>query len=677
MEGTFDLTLVSLSYVVAVAASYTALELARRVSSASGPSAKAWLVAGALSMGLGIWTMHFVGMLAFSMEMPFTYDVFTTVLSLFAGMLASAFAIYVASRQDNSFRTIGMSGVLLGGGICAMHYTGMAAMRMPASISYDPVLLALSILIAITAACAAIWIIAALTSQVGRRVILWKAGAALIMGIAICGMHYTGMAAAVYTPFDTEMVFGDGQQDNTAMAVILGIVALLILGFTQLTIFFDFKLSHERQLSQAAQERALRLSQVLDESTNEIYFFEVETLLFVGVNRGASDNTGFTEEELLEMRPTDLAVRMHEDHFFELLHTLVSGMRKELFLETTHRRRDDSEYQVQMHLQLSTVMETPVFVAIVADITEKKNLEAQLHRAQKLEAIGQLAAGIAHEINTPTQFVSDNVSFLREAVDDLLETARAAGRLVDGVDGRPLDLLVADLRDRLEASDLEYLESELPATFEQTEDGIDRIATIVRAIKEFSHPGESDRKLADINRGIQNTITVASNEWRYVADIETDFDDNLPRVMCFAQEVDQVVLNLIVNAAHAIEKTQEEGGDNVRGTIRIATRRLSKAVEITVSDTGCGIPESIKDRICDPFFTTKEVGKGTGQGLSMAHHTIVEKHGGALKIDSTEGEGSTFTIELPLETTPGRQDRPARMAGAPAISNWADRKLGA
>ncbi|MDH3858062.1 MAG: hypothetical protein OEV07_08715, partial [Gammaproteobacteria bacterium] len=218
MVGTYDPTLVALSYGVAVAASYTALELARRVSDSRGIEALIWLGAGAFSMGVGIWTMHFVGMLAFSLAMPFSYDVFITFLSLLVGIAASAFAIFIASRKRNSYTKIGLSGLLLGGGIAGMHYTGMAAMRMGATIEYDMNIVALSILIAVVAACAAIWIIFTLLKSKtrGNTLIFLKAGAALIMGIAICGMHYTGMVAASYTPHN---IVHMEAVDNTWMAL--------------------------------------------------------------------------------------------------------------------------------------------------------------------------------------------------------------------------------------------------------------------------------------------------------------------------------------------------------------------------------------------------------------------------------------------------------------------------
>ena len=647
MVGTYDPTLVALSYGVAVAASYTALELARRVSDSRGIEALIWLGAGAFSMGVGIWTMHFVGMLAFSLAMPFSYDVFITFLSLLVGIAASAFAIFIASRKRNSYTKIGLSGLLLGGGIAGMHYTGMAAMRMDATIEYDMNIVALSILIAVVAACAAIWIIFTLSKSKtqGNTLIILKAGAALIMGIAICGMHYTGMVAASYTPHSTVHMEA---VDNTWMALTMGSVALLILAITHLTIYFDYRLMVEKEQGEKAEQKAVQLSEIIDESSNEIYLFDSENLHFIKVNRGAVENSGYTAAELENMTPLDLKPEFNEQSFSELLQPLRDGSKNELLFETIHQRRDKTEYRSVVHLQLSKLTNPPVFVAIITDITQRKNLEQQLAQAKKMESIGQLAAGIAHEINTPAQFVGDNIRFIKDAFDDLIELNGGYSKLLDAVKNEAVtEALIEEIEAAYKKSDPEYLVEEIPLAIDQSLDGITRISKIVRAMKEFSHPGGKDLEATDLNQSISNTITVASNEWKYIADVKTDLAEDLPSVKCFPQEINQVILNLIVNAAHAIDGTRE-GESADKGSIKISTRQIDDEVEVRVTDSGCGIPDDIKHRIFDPFFTTKDVGKGSGQGLAMAYKTIVDQHKGKLEVESTIGRGTTFTIRLPI-----------------------------
>jgi PAS domain S-box-containing protein len=268
-------------------------------------------------------------------------------------------------------------------------------------------------------------------------------------------------------------------------------------------------------------------------------------------------------------------------------------------------------------------------------LEERDRLEDNLRQAQKLEAIGQLAAGIAHEINTPTQYVGDNLRFLKESFGEL---DTLLGQLVE-VGGGPAAKLIGE-------ADFEYLKEEIPRALNQSLEGVDRVAKIVRAMKEFSHPAR-EKTATDLNRAIQSTITVASNEWKYVAEIEMDLDAGLPAVHCSPAEFNQVVLNIVVNAAHAISDVVGDGG-NGKGKNRVRTRADGDFAVIEITDSGSGMPPHVQQRIFEPFFTTKEVGKGTGQGLAIAHNVIVDKHGGAIKVTSSPGAGTTFTIRLPI-----------------------------
>ncbi len=288
------------------------------------------------------------------------------------------------------------------------------------------------------------------------------------------------------------------------------------------------------------------------------------------------------------------------------------------------------------------------FVVVGADVTERKLLERQLAQAQKLRSIGQLASGIAHEINTPTQYVGDNVRFLQESFDRLLELLDAQDEVIAqwcAASGSAVPRRLAETRAR---ADLDYLRGEIPAAVRQTLEGVERIARIVRAMKDFAHPGRREKGPADLNRIVDTTITVARNEWKYVADVETALDPALPPVVCDAAEIGQVLLNLLINAAHAIEDRLRHDPDAGKGRIRIETARSGDRAVIRVGDSGCGIPPEVRSRVFDPFFTTKEVGRGTGQGLALCHTAIVERHGGRIFFDSEVGRGTTFTIELPL-----------------------------
>lgn len=279
-------------------------------------------------------------------------------------------------------------------------------------------------------------------------------------------------------------------------------------------------------------------------------------------------------------------------------------------------------------------------VCLIRDVTERRRLEYQLLQAQKLESIGQLAAGIAHEINTPLQFIGDNARFVRLATERL---TRLLG------DYRELSTsLSAEQQDKLKKTErrlkLDYLLENCPSAVAACIDGLERVADIVAAMKEFSHPGSDKPTRSDINRALKSTVKISTNEWKHVAVVEFELAEPLPNVECYAGEVNQSFLNIIVNAAQALT---EKYGDSRQGRITIRTLESGGAVEVRISDNGPGIPDEIRGRIFDPFFTTKDVGKGTGQGLSLARKTIVEKHGGELTCITRIGEGTTFVIRLP------------------------------
>jgi len=287
-------------------------------------------------------------------------------------------------------------------------------------------------------------------------------------------------------------------------------------------------------------------------------------------------------------------------------------------------------------------------ILVRTDITELKNAQQEVLQSMKLASVGGLAAGIAHEINTPVQYIGDNLRFIQDSIGDVQEAIDTFQNACGAVgSGASVEDQISQVKSRLKDLDLDYLLEELPSATEQSLNGIETISRIVLAMKEFAHPGQRDKAMADINKAIENTLTVSRNEWKHHAELETDFDENLAPVPCLVGEINQVLLNLVVNASHAI---QDRHGDDL-GLIKIATQQDGDFVEIRVSDNGTGIPKQAQDKVFDQFFTTKEVGKGTGQGLSVSYDVIVNKHGGALSFETEEGKGTTFIIRLPINAT--------------------------
>ena len=290
-------------------------------------------------------------------------------------------------------------------------------------------------------------------------------------------------------------------------------------------------------------------------------------------------------------------------------------------------------------------------VVTFRDISEQKELERQLLQAKKLEAVGQLATGIAHEINTPTQYVGDNLRFLQDAMEKLRRVIAAYEEVVDasrqvGALRTPIEKAEA----ACEEEGLEFLLAEVPSAIAQSLEGIERVSAIVKGLNEFAHPCDFEKIGEDLNQVIRTTIEIARSEWRRIARVEVDLDPELPPVPCHPGASHQVFLNMIVNATHAIgEVIEKESGE--KGIIAIRSRRKGEFAEVRISDTGAGISEEVRNRVFDSFFTTKEVGKGTGQGLAIAHSVVVERHGGSIHLETEIGKGTTFIIRLPLRET--------------------------
>jgi signal transduction histidine kinase len=289
----------------------------------------------------------------------------------------------------------------------------------------------------------------------------------------------------------------------------------------------------------------------------------------------------------------------------------------------------------------------PARLLSLRDVTDVHRMEQDLRQAQRLEAIGRLAAGIAHEINTPIQFIGDNAQFLAQAVADM---STYLALCEESVQGSACETQRDALGERREELDIAFAQVELPKAAQNVLEGVARVAKIVAAMKGFAHPGNAEKDLSDLKNALETTVVVATNEWKNVAEVVTEFG-SIPSVPCHLGEINQVFLNLLVNAAHAIGASTRH--DGTKGLITIRTYVENEMAVVAISDDGGGIPPEIRDRVFDPFFTTKEVGRGTGQGLTLARRVVVEQHHGKLDFTSEVGKGTTFFVRLPLRVPEG------------------------
>jgi PAS domain S-box-containing protein len=771
LSASYDYRLVALSFVIAFLTSYTALDLAGRVTANRGLSRVMWLAGGAFAMGSGIWCMHFTGMLAFRLPIPVYYYVPTVIASLVAAIAASLIALYIVSRERMRLVHLTAGSLLMGAGIATMHYTGMAAMRLSAMHVYNRTLWTFSIVLAVEISFAGLLII----YYSGGEKRSWKGrfGASFLLGIAIPMMHYTGMAAVHFVPSAIPPDLSHAL-DISSLAT-LGILAttFLVLGFALTTALFDRRFSAQYLMLESEREI---LRALIDNIPDLMYVKDLQSRFVIANHQlvkslGADrreELIGKTESDFLPSARANASYKNEQDvmqsgqAMFNHEEVVLDGHGNQIPVLTTavplhnskgkvygiaavgrnisERKRGEEAlaaaerkyrgmfdealvgiFQLDAEGRLSTLnhamarilmyatpdemLETfkaPLWTTAVLpersaelvaalkefadvrafelevfrkdggkvwvsanirtmmnggalagfegmfeDITERRLLREQLLQAQKLESVGQLAAGIAHEINTPTQYIGDNVRFLKKSFAKLAAVLSAYGKLWEETSNNTLtSTAIGEMAAVLQKTDVRFLVDEIPKSINDSLEGVTRVSALVSAMKEFSHPGTKEKVTLDLNHAIQSTITVAQNEWKYVADMETDFEPTLPHVPCLPGEFNQVILNLIVNAAHAIaDRSKERNGQ--KGKITVRTASCSDGVEIRVEDTGAGIPVEARTKIFDPFFTTKEIGKGTGQGLAIARSVIVDKHNGSINFETALGQGTKFIIRLP------------------------------
>jgi PAS domain S-box-containing protein len=388
---------------------------------------------------------------------------------------------------------------------------------------------------------------------------------------------------------------------------------------------------------------------LVDNAGDSIFIVQNDTLTFS--NPKTHEITGYSAAELAKIPLADLIHPDDRDRVFQECQTRLSGEKHPDALSFRIINKTGKEVWTQLNITPIVWSGLPATLNFLRDISqlkqaeeEKKRIEAQLLHSEKMASIGQLAAGVAHEINNPTGFVSSNLKTLAEYIQDLSNLTKEYRKLVEKLKQNPdLDSCQLDVSEHInhiaameEEANFDFVLKDILELIEESIEGTERIKKIVLDLKDFAHPGDDKPKLADINQNMDSTINVVWNELKYKADVAKEYGE-LPRVKCYPQLLNQVFMNLLVNAAQSIEK---------RGEIKIKTLVNNGFVEIIISDTGSGIPKENLPRIFDPFFTTKKIGKGTGLGLNVAYN-IIKKHQGEIDVKSDVGKGTMFIIRIP------------------------------
>lgn len=435
--------------------------------------------------------------------------------------------------------------------------------------------------------------------------------------------------------------------DGTCVPILKTVVPITINGRKCLLETFT-DVSDLKRAEQMIQDHVRFLQTLIDTIPNPIFYKDMEGR-FMGCNKSFEDFFGLPREKVVGRTLYDLVNARLADIYAEIDSAVLDNLGEHEF-EDTMQHSDGTLHSVinQTTIFKGTDERPAGVVGILTDITERKLMEDRLAQAAKLESIGQLATGIAHEVNTPAQYIHGNLEFLQTAFLYLKSAADRLMQICRHIEvGNPVEVIAQEAAMEMEQTGVEFLAEEIPEAIRGCLEGVERISEIVNSMRYFAHPGQKEKTLVDVNQVVENALKVSRNEWKYSARLKMDHPPDLPLVPVYATEFNQAILNVIVNAAQAVKERLGDDSERI-GRIWTTTRKYGNYVEIRISDTGGGIPKEIRPRIFDPFFTTKDVGKGTGQGLAIAHSIIVEKHGGTIEFETQMNKGTTFIIRVPI-----------------------------
>jgi hypothetical protein len=397
-----------------------------------------------------------------------------------------------------------------------------------------------------------------------------------------------------------------------------------------------------------AESRAKSLANLIQESPNELYIFDAETYHLVEANTGFVESLGLDPDNLSNVSPQDFIQDSSNQDLRQRISVAMSSPRGRCAFDTVHVRKDGTTFPVHVDIHRSTFETRPVFVVFCTDLSDSQAMERQLAQAQKLESMGQLAAGIAHEINTPMQCVSGNVEYLTMSYERIFQFTDGLFELVNSP-----SFSAETARSELDALANKHkynvLREQTPGAVEEASQAVMRVIEIVRAMKAMSHPGRQEMNDTDLNMLIHQASIISRNRYKYVSELELDLSPDLPQIPAYGAELSQVFINLIVNAADAIAE-RKENEPELEGKITISTIQNGENIEIRVKDNGTGMTEDVRSKVFNQFFTTKDVGKGTGMGLSLTYNIVSSKHNGTVRVESEPNVGSSFVVILPMDS---------------------------
>jgi NO-binding membrane sensor protein with MHYT domain/signal transduction histidine kinase len=663
MQASYNTWLVALSIVVAMTVAYTALKLAARVAEAEGAGGRLWLFGGAIAMGTGIWSMHFIGMLAFSVSVPLRYDIIETLGSLVIAIITSGFALAIASRAELSLRRLAIGAVIMGAGISAMHYSGMAAITIVPMITYEPLLVAASIAIAVTASFAALWLAFNLRNGQSTYIGLARCGAAVVMGLAISGMHYTAMAASKFAA--GSYCLGGASFDNGWLALTIGIIALGVLAITLITAVYD------AHLASKTRQDTLRLAQVNSALQHGKNLLGLATRA-AGISSWEQDIdtriTLWTENEIESLRAAGVDSQQHPNAIREMTHPEDRSVQHDAVRKALTEGKDICAFRFRVvtpdhkivHLEshariFCDEQGAPVRILGVSwDVTEqimqeerRRELQQQLRDASRDAGMAEVATGVLHSVGNVLNSLGVSASLVQTRLrDSRIGNVRRVASLLTGQGEQLAKFLSTDEGGRQIPGYLAQLGETLDTENKRLQSEAEAIATHVGHIRAIVAAQQTNARRGGVTEAVDVAELMDSAVAIYFTmtaevSIRREYQP-VPAVTLDRHKLIQILANLLSNARHALKDLN--GGQRVL-TLRIcADERESLVLE--VQDSGAGISAAAREHLFEFGFTTKKDGHGFGLHTSAI---LAKELGGELTGHSEgPGRGAQFVLRLPL-----------------------------
>lgn len=631
----YNQPLLVLSMVLAFVAAFGCLTILEGAKfSLSGHLVKRWQCMGSMLFGAGAWSTFYTGVLSLDLPLELKVQPWESVLSMIAAITGAWLAFALLQREHFTRGKMVLSAFCFTAGMVFMVIIGTKAIDIAGVLVFNPVFIAMGIIVSLLLSCSALFFIKCYL-QHSEKSVIHQLGIAVVLGLAMFTLHFSVLhSATLYAQLNQlEMSHSNVHSGVLAMQAIIFCLFILV------SLFSSTALNQLREAKEDVRQSKNREQDIVDSLTDGLVIIDSKARV-LSMNPVGLSLFDYQQDDVAQLTVSQLLPLVDFQTIFDVQQAGVSDLSH---IRARATRKNGAAFPCDFTLSRMSGLHNghALYTLLIRDISEILMLEQEVRQANRMESIGQLASGIAHEINTPAQYLTNNLTFLRDAYGRLIATFRQLNPTEE--DSR---LYQARAKALFADPELEFIRDEIPLAIDQSLEGIAQISQIIKAMKSFTHTSENKLQYIDLNEAIQVTVTIAANQWGKIAHFEEQYDAHMVPIPCIRDVFNQVILSMLVNAVQSIEEKRLHERNYV-GEIVVTTLAQQDHAIIRITDNGVGIDERIIERIFDPFFSTKEVGKGSGQGLSHAYGVIVDLHHGELSVESCLGEGATFVIKLP------------------------------